>query len=108
MDADANRGDYSPAQLVGLIRTMRLQAYGVLYKRRSGVLTVFTRSSTTGIPGVNVRVWGAGLSPRVKKTNSMGNAEFKLTPRRKGTLYVRATKAGYRTASTTLPVRVHR
>ena len=108
VDADANRGDYSPAQLVGLIRTMRLQAYGVLYKRRPGVLTVFTRTSASGIPGVNIRVWGAGLSPRVKKTTSMGRAEFKLTPRRKGTIYVRATKAGYRTASTKLPVRVLR
>jgi hypothetical protein len=108
VDADLNRGDYSPAQLVGLIRTMRLQAFGSLWKGRPGVLTVFTRTSTSGIPGVNIRVWGAGLSPRVKKTNSMGRVEFKLTPRRKGTMYVRATKAGYRTASTTLPVRVLR
>jgi len=108
VDADANRGDYSAAQLVGLIRTMRMQAMGTLWKRRKSTLLVLTRTSTKGIPGVSVRVWGAGLTARVKKTTSDGRVEFRLTPRRKGTVYIRATKAGYRVATARVAVRVLR
>jgi hypothetical protein len=108
VDADANRGDYSPAQLVGLIRTMRMQAMGALWKKRPSTLMVLARTSTKGIPGVKVRVWGAGLKARVKKTTSDGRVQFKLTPRKKGVIYVRATKAGYRTATAKVAVKVLR
>jgi hypothetical protein len=108
VDADSNRGDYSPAQLVGLIRTMRMQAMGALWKKRPSNLMVWTRTSTKGIPGVKVRVWGAGLSPRTKKTASDGRISFKLTPRKKGVIYVRATKPGYRTATAKVTVKVLR
>jgi len=108
VDADSNRGDYSPAQPVGLIRTMRMQVMGTLWRRRQSTLLVLTRTSTKGIPGVKVRVWGAGLTARVKKTTSDGRVEFRLTPKRKGTVYIRATKAGYRTATAKVAVRVLR
>ena len=39
------------------------------------------------------------------KTNSLGRVEFKLKPPKKGTIYIRATKAGYNTATATVTVR---
>ncbi len=108
IDADLNRGDWSTPKTIALIRTLQLNAYGSLYRGQLSTLTVFTRTSKGTLPGVSIRVWGAGLKARTAKTNSAGRLTLRFTPPRKGTLYIRASKAGFRTTTMTLPVRILR
>jgi hypothetical protein len=106
IDADLNRGDWSAPRSISLIRTLQLNAYGALYRGRPSTLTVFTRTSKGPVAGAAVRVWGAGLKARTVKTNAKGQVTLRFTPRRKGALYVRATKAGFRTTTVKLTVGV--
>ncbi len=105
IDADGNIGDYSPTQQVATTQRIRLSAYGSPYVRRKTTIIVSTRTSRGPIAGVNVRLWGAGLRARTKRTAADGRVTFGITPRKRGRIYLRATKAGYFTTQTSIPVR---
>ncbi len=61
VDADANVGDFSPVQQFGLDQPLRLRTLGSPVRGRTGNLTVIATTSLDPIPGVSVRIWGAGL-----------------------------------------------
>ena len=63
-------------------------------------------STTTGswVAGVLVRVTGPGMKPITKRTNAVGNAVFKVKPKKKGKLFFTVTKAGFQPAYGTLRV----
>ncbi len=105
IDSDDNMGDYSPVKQVGLLQTMRVRAQGFLMRGRQSTLVVSATWVTHPVKGAKIRIWGAGLSPRVKATNSAGKVSFTLRPRKRGKLYIRATKPGFRTYSMNVVVR---
>jgi len=105
LDADANLGDFSPVGEFGIAQTLRLRTLGTPNKGRKAPFTVIATAKFTGVPGVRVKIWGAGLTARSAKTNASGRVTFNIKPRRKGTIYVRATKIGFKTATTKVAVR---
>ena len=108
IDADGNVGDYTATQQITTTQRMRLAAYGTPILRRESTLIVTTRTSRAAIGGVSVRIWCAGITARTKKTRADGRVTFSFKPRKRGRIYVRATKAGFYTASTSIAVRVLR
>lgn len=105
VDADANIGDYSPVVEFGIARTLKLRTLGSLVRNRSSQLVVTATASYDAIPGVAVKIWGAGIRPRTAKTNASGRVIFKLRPPKKGAIYIRATKSGFKTATMKVTVR---
>jgi hypothetical protein len=57
------------------------------------------------LKGVRVRVTGAGVRATTKATNALGQASFKLTPKKRGKLVFSATLVGYQPAYGTVTVR---
>jgi hypothetical protein len=57
------------------------------------------------LKGVRVKLTGAGIRAVVRKTNAVGKISFKVRPKKRGKLFVTATKAGYQPAYGTLKVR---
>ncbi|MEP6953104.1 MAG: hypothetical protein ABI950_03460, partial [Solirubrobacteraceae bacterium] len=55
--------------------------------------------------GVGLRVAGAEVRARTKRTGRRGTAVFRLRPSRRGTVVVRAAAKGYRTMTLRLAVR---
>jgi hypothetical protein len=108
IDADGNVGDYTGTQQITTTRRMRLTTYGTPVRKRRSTIIVSTRTSRAAIGGVRVRLWGAGVTARTKTTRADGRVTFSITPRRRGRIYVRATKAGFYTAQTSVAVRVLR
>jgi len=108
IDADGNVGDYTATQQIVTTRRMRLSTYGSPTARRTTSLVVMTRTSRGALGGVRVRIWGAGLRARTKRTTADGRVTFSVTPRKRGRIYVRATKAGFYTTQTSVVVRALR
>ena len=52
-----------------------------------------------------VKLTGLGIRAVVKTTNKLGQATFKVRPKKKGNLLVSATKAGFQAAYGSLRVR---
>jgi hypothetical protein len=105
IDADDNIGDYSPVKQVGILQTMRLRTQGYLARGRPTTFTVIATWVTHPVKGAKIRIWGAGLTARVKATSSAGKVSFSIRPRKRGKLYIRATKGGFRTLNTYVVVR---
>jgi len=105
IDADENIGDFSPVKQVGILQTMRLRTQGYLARGRLSTFTVIATWVTHPVKGAKIRIWGAGLTPRVKATSSAGKVSFSIRPRKRGRLYIRATKGGFRTLNTSVVVR---
>ena len=57
------------------------------------------------LSAAKVRLTGLGIRPVVKKTNRSGQVVFKVKPKKKGKLFVSATKTGFQAAYGTLKVR---
>ena len=108
VDADANVGDFSPVQQFGLDQPLRLRTLGSAVRGRAGQLTIIATTRLDPIPGVSVRVWGAGLTARTVKTKANGRVVIKLKPKKKGVIYFRGTKAGFKTTTIKVTVRVVR
>jgi hypothetical protein len=105
VDADGNVGDWSPVQAFGISRPIRLTIYGSPVRGRKTKMMVLTAAGLDPIPGVSIRIWGAGLKARTVKTKATGRAAFIVRPRKRGTIWLRATKAGFKPATTAIRVR---
>jgi large repetitive protein len=105
VDDDRNQGDWSTAQQIQLLPRMRLSVIGGARHKKKSRITIKV-STTTGswIGGVAVRVTGPGMKPITKRTNAVGNAVFKLRPKKRGKLFFTATKAGFQPAYVNLRV----
>jgi protein-S-isoprenylcysteine O-methyltransferase Ste14 len=105
VDEGNNVGDWSPTQRIGVVRRMRLTARGTPKRKRTRPIVITVRSGANRpIAGATVRVSGAGARKMARRTNRRGIATFKVRPRLRGAVVVRATKSGY--ASATLRLRV--
>jgi hypothetical protein len=105
MDVDNNTGDWSKAQEFALPQTMRLRANGFPIRGRKGAVLVTVTSTRGAVAGASIRLWGGGLSPRVKRTDAQGRATFTVKPRKRGRLYVAATKPGFVKTQVSLVIR---
>jgi large repetitive protein len=108
MDVDNNTGDWSKPQEFALPQTLRLRANAFPIRGRKGPVMVTVMSSRGPVAAASIRLWGAGLRARVQRTDAQGRVTFTVTPRKRGRIYVAATKAGYVKAQTSIVVRARR
>jgi hypothetical protein len=106
VDEDNNQGDWTEIQQIRLQPGMRLSVLGLLVHKKRSRLSVTVRATNGGfLGGVLVRLSGRGVKTVSKRTNAVGKVVFKVRPKRKGKLTLRATKAGYQPAYATVKVR---
>lgn len=105
IDERNNVGGYATGTL-SLPRSLRLMVSGVLVKRKRGILTVTVMNSKNRpVPRARVRVSGAGVRSRPRRTGGRGTVRFALRPRRGGMVTLTARKRGYRAGTVSTPVR---
>ena len=106
VDEDRNQGDWSQAQQIRLLPRLRVSVSGLARPKRSSTVRV-TVMDTLGkrLSAAKVRLTGVGVRPVTGKTNRLGQVVFKVRPKKKGKLFVSATKSGFQPAYGTLKVR---
>ena len=96
VDADRNIGDFSPVQKIGLAARMRISILRYPMRgRRSTVSVKIVNATNSPVGGVAVRVTGAGVKTRARRTNRAGKVSFTLRPTKRGALVFRGVKTGY-------------
>ena len=104
VDEGGNVGGWASGK-VGLLRKMTVQASGMLRRGRKGVLQVrVTNARNRVVKGVRVTLRGVGVRGR-KRTGKKGIVRFKVKPKARGNVRVRADKRGYRPGSAVVRVR---
>ena len=104
VDAGGNVGAWATGR-VGLLRRMVVNARGTLRRGRSGVVEVRVQNAKgQAVRRARVTLQGAGLRARSRRTTRRGIARFRLTPRSRGRVTVRADKSGFRPGSDVLRV----
>jgi hypothetical protein len=105
VDEDNNVGGFATGAFK-LPQAMRVVAIGALRKKKRGFAVVSVRTlKTKAIKGARVRVSGAGVHARPKRTGRNGAVKFRLRPGRAGTLTFFVTKRGYRATKALLMIR---
>ncbi len=106
VDEDRNQGDWTEMAQIRLQPGMRVSVLGLPKHGKRSKLSVTVRSTTgSWLSGVLVRVTGPGMRPVAKRTNAVGKVIFKVKPKRRGKLFVRATKSGFQPAYGSVRVR---
>jgi hypothetical protein len=105
VDADNNVGDWSAVQQFGRPQVMRMRSTGIPVRARKTTITVTVTTGRAAVARARVRIWGAGMRARAKYTNAQGRASFTITPRKRGRVYVAATKSGFVKTQLSLAVR---
>jgi hypothetical protein len=105
VDADNNVGDWSRVQEFGRPQVMLVRATGYAIRGRRSTVSVTVRAARAPVASARVRLWGAGLRSRAKRTNAQGRVTFIVTPRRRGRIYVAGSKPGFVGAKTSILVR---
>ncbi|MDP9346067.1 MAG: hypothetical protein M3P44_10145 [Actinomycetota bacterium] len=89
-----------------LPRSLVVTTAGRLRRGLRGSLTVTVRGvGNRAMRRVGVRVSGAGVARRTKRTGRKGTATFRVRPTRRGSVVVRAAAKGYRAAAVRVAVR---
>lgn len=107
-DAGGNQGDWTQLQTIRLMPRLRLSmsVIGRLVHGKRATIKVSARDgSGHRLKGVKIRLTGPGLRAVTHPTGSLGQATFKVNPKRRGKLSFRATKAGFLPAYGTLRIR---
>ena len=105
-DKNFNIGDFTQAQRIDIAQRLRVAVNRPALRKRWTRLTVTVSNPLLKpVAGATVRVSGAGLKARKRKTNRSGKASFRIRPRKKGRLTFSATKAGYAAGALTMRVR---
>jgi hypothetical protein len=106
VDEERNVGAFTQIQLIRLAERMRVSVSRRPTRGRPARVIVSVRSAA-GVPvrGATVRAAGAGVSGRVARTSRAGKATLRLRPTRKGTLVVKAVKAGFQPATYAIKIR---
>jgi hypothetical protein len=105
LDEDNNVGGWATGTFK-LPRAMRVTVSGFLLKRKRGMVMVSVQTTKgKAIRRARVKVGGAGVRVRPKRTRRNGTAKFRLRARRTGNVTFTVSKRGYRTAKAVLPVR---
>ena len=107
IDEGNNTGDFAPVQLISRKRRLQIVVTGSPRRRRTSVLNVTVRNfeSAAGVMPATVRLSGAGVRARRARTTAGGMVRFRIRPKRKGTLLIRASASGYQGARATVRVR---
>jgi hypothetical protein len=106
VDELRNVGAFTQIRQVRLAERMRLRMRGRAVRGRISRVVV-TLQSTAGKPvrGATVRVSGAGVIGRPARTGRTGRATLRLRLTKRGTLVLRAVKAGFQPATYSIRVR---
>jgi hypothetical protein len=105
VDAGGNVGAWAGGR-VRLLKRMVVDARGGLMRGRRGVVEVKVKDAKgRAVRRARVTLRGAGLAARSRRTTRRGIAKFRLTPRLRGTITIRADKGGFRPGSDSLRVR---
>jgi hypothetical protein len=106
VDEDRNQGDWSQSQQIRLLPRLRVSVSGLARHKRSGTVHVTVMDALgKRLSAAKVRLTGVGIRPLTKKTDKRGQVVFKVKPKKKGKLFVAATKAGFQAAYGALKVR---
>jgi hypothetical protein len=104
-DEGRNLGAWTTRSLT-LPKRMQVTVAGLLIKRRRGLVTVtVTDAKRRVVRRAKVRVSGAGIRARPKRTRKNGTVRFKVRPRRRGSVVFRAAKGGYRQGRSAVEIR---
>jgi hypothetical protein len=104
VDDGGNVGGWAMGR-VGLLRRMKVSATGGLRSGRRGVLEVrVTNVKGRALRNARVTLRGVGVRAR-GRTSRRGIARFRVRPRARGRLKVRADKAGFRPGSAVVTIR---
>jgi len=105
-DEDRNQGDWTQIQQIRLQPRLRLTVSGFPRRKRTGTVRArVVDGRGRPLAGALVRVTGAGLKRRAKRTNVTGQVTFKVRPTKRGKLVFSASKAGFQPAYGALKVR---
>jgi hypothetical protein len=100
-----NAGGYATGSLV-LPRSLRVRINGALVKRTRRTVTVMVMNAKNRpVSRARVRVAGAGVRARPRRTGRRGTVTFALRPRRSGNVTFKVSKRGYRTGKASTAVR---
>ena len=106
VDEDRNQGDWSQSQQIRLLPRLRVSVSGLARPKRSSTVRVTVMNNLgKRLSAAKVRLTGVGVRPVTGKTNRLGQVVFKVRPKKKGKLFVSATKSGFQPAYGTLKVR---
>ena len=104
-DKNFNLGDWTQAQQFTLATRLRVSVNRYPVRNRLTRMTVTVLDSRNSrVARAMVRVSGPGVRPQGHRTNSRGQALFKLRPRKRGRLLFVASKAGYSNGSLSIRV----
>jgi hypothetical protein len=105
VDEDRNQGDWTQIQQIRLEPRLRVMVSGLArHKHMSSVRVTVLDGQNRRLKGVRVRLTGPGIRAMAKTTNATGQVSFKVKPRKKGKLAVRATRSGFQPAYGSLRV----
>jgi hypothetical protein len=106
VDEDRNVGDWTQTQQIRLLPRLRVSVSGLARPKRLSTVRVTVMDALgKRLSAAKVRLTGLGIRPVTRATNRLGQVVFKVTPRKKGKLFVRATKSGFQPAYGALKVR---
>lgn len=104
VDEGGNTGGWASGR-VGLLRKMVVRASGALQRGSKGMLQVIvTNAKGRVVRGVRVTLRGVGVRGR-KRTSKQGIARFRVRPKARGNLRVRADKHGFRPGAAVVVIR---
>jgi hypothetical protein len=104
VDEGGNVGGWASGR-VGLLRKMVVRANGILRRGSPSVLEVrVLNARNRPVRRARVTLRGVGVRAR-KRTSKKGIARFRVRPRARGNVRVRADKRGFRPGAAVLPVR---
>ena len=100
-----NAGGYATGTLA-LPRALRVMVTGTLVRRTRRMITVtVTNAKNRAVPRARVRVSGAGVKARPRRTGRRGAVRFRLRPSKRGKVTFSVSKRGYRAGKASTPVR---
>jgi len=104
LDELNNAGGWATGTL-SLPRGLRVSVTGSLRRRERGTVTVrVMNGKNRPVPRARVRVAGAGVRARPRRTGKRGTVRFALRPRKRGNVTFKVSKRGYRAGKASTPV----
>jgi hypothetical protein len=104
VDEGNNVGGWASGR-VGLLRRMVLTTSGILRRRERSMVEVNVKDAKgRPVRGARVSLRGAGIHARSRRTTRRGIARFRVKPRVRGSVKVRADKRGFRPGSAVVKV----
>jgi hypothetical protein len=106
VDEERNVGAFTQIQQVRLAERMELDVSRRPTRGRvSRVVVTLKSASGAAVRGATVRASGAGVVGRPARTGRTGKAILRLRPTRRGTLLLRAVRAGFQPVTYTIKIR---